>query len=1183
MAKNNNITMISNSGYGGNFSRTSYDVRQEINAKVIGILNKNNNIRKELLERNIGLYPLSSSEEGIGYISNFYSNLSRKPLSFDEKGLLGFTHLNESEFQKQIRTKYDIDESSEYYSENSLPNDSHLKWHGKYDNYTDYINQVYGLSLNSLNFLSNAFADDKLKNGLGINPTESNLLTIRSILIDFLQYDNIKYAMEKTRIGTITPKPLLAIGGINTTNINNFSGTDTPLGIISNYAYAHTLKNGAQFNSLRKTQYITPDAYKTLGNKLSTISTIASDYRFDEETGRLAYDIGGESKVRDLENYEGISDLDFIDLSRDIFNSDNGRTRNIDRNKYQPFKNFEYIVESGRPLLTTFNNPLPGNKVYGVWNEGDISNTEVNATTIYGDTMYASIDNQEYNGLLQKTQELFAVHNEKGNDTLIGRFHTSGGRDKTHNETNLFQTAVSKFGLSHGRNLLNKDSYESGIATKDKKSGYSNPYCRTWTYHHQYNSLDKLIRSNIDFEELQSNWWQYGRVKDSATRLKDNSVLNKNGFVNITPVSNTTNAQDSVKKCMFSIENLAWKDVNKNKSDYNGLVLPLSDEQTGPNGGRIMWFPPYNLRFGEQVTTNWQSNTFIGRGENIYTYTNTERRGNLSFDLLVDHPSILDMWKKNKFKEGEEVDAEQKILRFFAGCDELKLDDKVIDTGEYEDDYSQPIWSEIEPEEKDVTEEVVFYIFFPNNYSGRDDKDDKFYYLAYQYEGGKPEYNKKQYKNLQWEYRVDDDYKYQKMSKGNYTYFQTFELNKNIEFVNKDENFNATISFLDIYNDKLKDKVVNKATIITYATSHGYDESNYDLCYYRYKYAKEFLTQHLKVKFENIEKFQTKNIIDVSDEDKKNVHGISARRGRCAKIVLETIIKKSTNSAENATNKTSNEEEINSESVQSKEVIKTTTKIKKRNKRKDAKKVEEVKEELKQTVSTIATEPMSRWEYVQSLMKKNREKETQPVLREITGYKKKKTYKMDESAKQRWENEAQYFEMLEANNSFLYSKIIEKVKYFNPAFHSITPEGFNSRLGFLHQCTRQGNTLGVSDDNTTHKSAGNLAFGRPPICILRIGDFFHTKIMIDSINIDYEEPKWDMNPEGIGMQPMYAKITISFIFLGGSDLTAPISRLQNALSFNYYANQSIYDDRADIAIYENNKPKIQGEPWKPKM
>jgi hypothetical protein len=175
--------------------------------------------------------------------------------------------------------------------------------------------------------------------------------------------------------------------------------------------------------------------------------------------------------------------------------------------------------------------------------------------------------------------------------------------------------------------------------------------------------------------------------------------------------------------------------------------------------------------------------------------------------------------------------------------------------------------------------------------------------------------------------------------------------------------------------------------------------------------------------------------------------------------------------------------------------------------------------------------------------------------------------------------------MLKENDSFLYTRLIDKIKYFTPAFHSITPEGFNSRLSFLHQCTRQGSTISVSDNtnekNKSYKSAGNLAFGRPPICVLRIGDFYHTRIIIDSVSINYENTTWDMNPEGIGMQPMFAKISLNFKFLGGSDLGAPISRLQNALSFNYYANQSVYDDRSDIGIYENKKAIIQGKPWKP--
>ena len=103
-------------------------------------------------------------------------------------------------------------------------------------------------------------------------------------------------------------------------------------------------------------------------------------------------------------------------------------------------------------------------------------------------------------------------------------------------------------------------------------------------------------------------------------------------------------------------------------------------------------------------------------------------------------------------------------------------------------------------------------------------------------------------------------------------------------------------------------------------------------------------------------------------------------------------------------------------------------------------------------------------------------------------------------------------------------------------------------------------------DNRDTLQAQNLAFGRPPICILRIGDFFHTKIAINSLNITYEAGsaiQWDLNPEGIGVQPMMANVTMSLDIIGGQSLVSPINRLQNALSFNFYANTEMYDRRAD--------------------
>ena len=37
---------------------------------------------------------------------------------------------------------------------------------------------------------------------------------------------------------------------------------------------------------------------------------------------------------------------------------------------------------------------------------------------------------------------------------------------------------------------------------------------------------------------------------------------------------------------------------------------------------------------------------------------------------------------------------------------------------------------------------------------------------------------------------------------------------------------------------------------------------------------------------------------------------------------------------------------------------------------------------------------------------------------------------------------------------------------------------------------------------------------------------------------------------------------MNFNIIGGSGLQRPIEQLQNALSFNYYANTEIYDERA---------------------
>lgn len=1104
-------------------------IRQDINSKVIGIFNYNNKIREKLLNKNIGLYELSNVNTVINNISNVYSNLSSKPFPYYKEGLLGYTHIVRNDYQTSINKKYDIGEYIEYYVNKNNLNDVSLKWNGKYDDYTEYMSNLLNIKISTFSVLKNIFKNNKIKNSSSYQNDEEDNLNILSVINDFLQYDNIKYAMEKTRIGTINPNPLAALTGAITTNISNYSGKDSSLGMITNQLYAFTLRNGSQFNSLRNTKYITPEAYKNIGNKLHTLSTLSSDFRIDDETGRLSYDFGfdggADTIIIDRDSYEWLDkfqreqrysgDHIFLPL-KEI--RDNMLSLNIKKYKGKEKGYTPYSTYKANTQISTYNKS---------WDEdGIIGDNEKYIYPNNNDSVNAN--------LLDKTFDFFK---NKRINTLINRFYITNGRDDKYNEKTLFQTAInSEYGISHGRNLL------STVSTNEH--GYENPYCRVWTWHHQYNNLDKLIRSYKFNKDFQSNWELHGRREGSTGRLELYSTLNKNGFPNITPISSINDNNNSqlfeidTKKCMFSIENLAWKDY----AEHN-----LSYEQIGPNGGRIMWFPPYDLKFNEQIGVNWSPNDFIGRGERVYTYTNTERTGTLSFKLLVDHPSLVDMWMNYGENKNNETDDEQTLLRFFAGCDKLDLKTKYEQSVSVEKKVDEIKWEE----EYVKGDDIIFYIFFPNNYTGIDENlEDSILYLTEEYDTKK--LNTPIYDKYKWCYRVDEAYLDEPLRNLlNYTEFNYYNLNDKFE----DNEFytsrcveisDATTCFKDVLTKDFSNIIVTDVEIKAHASSVG--NNNDKIINNRYKYAKNVLFDKLKLD-SGLKIKEEKTIIDIGKDP--FITNISHKTARSCKIILHTKIKKTIdfyfNEYESYLKKNMNDiirNAINNISFTGK--------------------TEEImsKYTINDWFQDVHGEEFKIGENDTILKKSTPESKS-----EFNGEMQPTEYRSKS-----FDNESIYFKLLEKNDPITYKRITDKIKYFSPAFHSITPEGFNARLGFLHQCTRQGPTYSSSDD-TTFKSAGNLAFGRPPICVLRIGDFYNTKIIIETVSIDYETQQWDMNPEGIGMQPTFASVTLNFKFLGGSDLETPISRLQNALSFNYYANQSIYDKRSDITSYDivNNK------------
>ena len=769
-------------------------------------------------------------------------------------------------------------------------------------------------------------------------------------------------------------------------------------------------------------------------------------------------------------------------------------------------------------------NVSDGTRSYSFYEEAEKGAVPTELETSVSDGSSVLLDN--YSGasrLLEKTNQLFK---DAKIGSLINRFHTNGIV-----EGGEFITAYNEtYGMSRGRNLLKA----SGVTN----TGYEDPYCRVWTAHHQYSKLKDRIRPFVDdngkpksLSETQSN---YGlmRPDEGLTRLNDYSVLGADGFVKITPThddnGNLVQEADKLKNYMFSIENLAWRDVAKNKTSK-----ALSKEQRGPNGGRIMWFPPYNLKFSENVNVNWNANSFIGRGEEIYTYTNTVRSGTLDFTLLIDHPSILNKWRGTGPIDDKE-EKERDLLRFFEGCG--NINDAVEPTKpiKEEEEVKTEELPNVDPKPTYHTKKIAYVVFFPNNFSGYDylKKDQKF---------GDAIAELRDYNSGATSEKRDKDFAsqlvkdYNKISEGltpktfdieiKQTLFAGADDIDEIHYFDDLENIGTQITGDKIFGYSSQNCKVLNIEVKGFASSHGYEKLNKNLCDRRRTLVEELIKEkapYLEAEWSKKEG----TIINVPDIG--NMQYVNAKEAKLARAAYAII------------------------NIQWKEDNKTGD--------------DSLSDNVTKTLNGVSFSHYSN--------------------RESSGFTKAsniQTVKEVLDEEYTYDNEYLYFSEV-MGDELVYKHIVDKVRFFDPAFHSITPEGFNARLTFLHQCTRQGPTNAVSsgrvkvDNGDNYLTfAGNLAFGRAPYCILRIGDFFNTKICIDSMSITYDNNgvQWDLNPEGVGVQPMYANVSLSFKFLGGQDLVKPIERLQNAVTANYYANASVYSRHADTNTHYYDA--IEGE------
>lgn len=810
----------------------------------------------------------------------------------------------------------------------------------------------------------------------------------------------------------------------------------------------------------------------------------------------------------------------------------------------KPLENFDrYSINDNKSTFsesiidissTSTDRPIEKNGRYNFY-EGESDNEGEKPTlknTSTSDKMYINLsDFKGTSRLLEKTNQLFK---ERKIHSLINRFHT-----EQVEKSDIISAYDSQYGMSRGRNLLVK-GHNANTST-----GYEDPYCRVWTAHHQYSRFQDRIRPFYDedgnhksVEDLQKELYGSGengkglRPNEGAKRLGQNTVLQDNGFVKIAPHGEgqdlAASAQNNIKRCMFSIENLAWKGILKNEAQ-----TVLSKSQVGPNHGRIMWFPPYNLKFTENVNVSWNSNQFIGRGEQIYTYTNTERNGTLNFTLLIDHPSAINKWARKGADINDIKEAQDDLLRFFAGCGTL---DNISDSKGKESDDVAPVdeRGKQDPKPQIESKDITYVIFFSNDFSGYDYSESK--------KGTTEEDTIELWRKLEnYEYSSnppfterDASYSKEILDSSNIENRSIYRLNNNTEhdseikkilFGTNDEKMDLkhlsdfeTLPFefdgSSIFGMNAQNFHIEYVNIQGFASSHGYEKKNIELCNRRRNVIKELIKKSCPITEDMFRPIDGK-IIKMADTN-NDVNSFEAKVARAAIATFHISWD-----------------------------INTTPS-------------EEPKTEGITSVSNLKLDLKSDEIYGGTL-------DAAICVADRTTIVSNDEYAAD--------SEYLYFSSLEdGSNSLVLDNIVHKVKCFNPAFHSITPEGFNARLNFLHQCTRQGPTTtanggyGEGAAGAYLKYAGNLGFGRAPYCILRIGDFFNTKICIDSMSIDYDTGggiQWDLNPEGAGVQPMYANVSLNFKFIGGQDISGPIERLQNAITSNYYANTSVYDNHSD--------------------
>ena len=758
-----------------------------------------------------------------------------------------------------------------------------------------------------------------------------------------------------------------------------------------------------------------------------------------------------------------------------------------------------------------------------------------------------------------------------------------------------------------GDTLISRGSGVKYIDNSGRDIGVE--YARVWTKDRPYFNYGDTMPF---YKETEDKPYYKGGEKPfrrKGVRLFNGSVMSDTWNLNIAPMSDgTTNKEFPgssnivtnpkgngfyAKKYMLSIENLAWG--SSTLPGYTINDLPVSER--GPNGGRVMWFPPYDMKVSEQNSAKWEENSFLGRPEPIYTYTNTVRSGTLNFKVVVDHPSIMNLLVREHFKNLNDEQADDYINAFFAGAkdidfyslirtyanlneDDITAIQNYLSTNKNPDDISRlndgisgavqdnpdgNTTNDANNKNVSLKVKLIFNNSLPKakaiisggqlssvkSFESSNDYGDISTVILDNSAQNNAISSLTNGLNTIVTLGITEDVKsifgkdtVTSLESGNTISNIIEDLRNVFSKANEDyTNFKNAIEQLknDITNKSITSDIVVLIGSTTSGTGDG--DEDYTLSMRRSHSIVKFITKLLSPNVEDKWKFKeitSKQFTPGYEVFPIEVEYSLGKGGLEFDGVDKSIIFRSINYG-----KYKNIDNVNCSKVKYLDSNLNLYSPLSYGCRQSTISIDydtEVKTDKSSNVSKIKMSPNGNVAI----------KKTKPpidLMKRII----MKTL-----------SEEYYFKKLEETSPMIYGSLKEKLRYFHPGFHSMTPEGLNSRLTFLQQCLRPGNTIpikGLSDNSDIN--ARNTTFGPPPVCVLRVGDFYNSKVVIRDLNITFEENTWDLNSEGIGIQPMIATVTIQLNFLGGHGLEKPIERLQNALSSNFYANTEMYDERSE--------------------